>query len=120
MTITHEQALTAYRTMMSISGKPTKAAVSLKLFRLKKQLRDAVDFVTEEETKLVEQYGGQITADGRILIDDADKRTAFAAALEEVYKMDFAFGEKAKLKTADLPEMSVADLEALDPFVDFD
>lgn len=118
--MTHEQAITGYRTLMTMSGKTAKAAVSLSLFRLKKRLRDAVDFVTEEEQKLVEQYGGKITEDGRILIDDDAKRVEFNQRINDVYKTEFSFGEKAKLRTADLPEMSVADLEALDPFVDFE
>lgn len=120
MAITHEKALTAYRTLMTLSGKPAKAGVSLKLFKLKKILRDAVDFVSEEEQKLVEQYGGQITQDGRILIDDEKKREKFRKALEDVYNTDFEGPEKVKLRASDLPELSITDLEALEDFIDFD
>lgn len=118
---THGQALKAFKVVLEIGQAKTDAPVSLALFRLKKRLRDAVDFVSEEEQKIVESCDGTIDPDtGIVKIDDPEKRIEFAQKQMEVYTMPYDFGEKVKLPIAGLPKMTEADIEILDLFVDFD
>lgn len=75
--MTQAQAVQAYGTLMKIGGKVT-GADAFALFRLRKQLREVVEFQVEEEQKLVDKYGGKVE-NGRILIPDVEKRAAFIA-----------------------------------------
>lgn len=117
--VTHMQALQAFKTASEIGKKEMDAPVSLTLFHLKKSLQDAVDFVSQEESKLIESCSGTVTPEGTVKIEDKKKLAEFIKKQSELYKMEYEFSNKVNLSVSGLPKVKESDLEALDPFVDF-
>ena len=119
MAQTQRQALRAYTAIRDMGRKATgKAAFSL--FRMKQQLRDIVEFQAEEEQKLVEQFGGQVSEEGMILIADDAQREKFLKEKEKLYAMELDPAvEPVTVELSGLPEINMDEIEALDGFVEF-
>lgn len=120
MKTTHEKAIAAYKAIASIGQQPITAGTAIQLFRLRKALQDAVDFVTEQEKKLVGEAGGQITEEGMIIVADPDKRKKFNERLLDVYRTEYEAPDAITLRASDLPKLTILDLDALDGFVNFE
>ena len=120
MKTTHGTAVTALITINRIGQSPMPSFAAYKLFRLKKKLKDAADFQTEQETKLVEEMGGQIGERGKVNFDDPEKYIQFAEKQKELSDMEYEVeGEKIGMYMTELPNLSVGDMETLDPFIDW-
>ena len=91
------------------------------MFRLKKKLKDVVEFQTEQENAIVEELGGKVLENGSVLFDDKSKYPEFAAKQKELDEMECEVegDEKIIMVMKEMPEMSIADLEALEPFIDW-
>ena len=120
MKSTHGKALKAYLTLQAMGSKQIPSSTAYKLFKLKKALLDVVEFQTEEEKKLVDECGGTITENGTIIIEDAEKRKEYAAKYKELEQMecDVEYNQ-IKLSSAEIKEMSINEMEALEDFVNF-
>jgi len=119
MKTSQEKVLTAYAALMRIR-KTVKGKDALDLFHLKNQLQENIDFQSEEEMKLITEYGGTVTENGVILIADDGKKKAFTQAMIELRKMEIEV--KADIPTVSLernPEITMEDIEQLDGFVNF-
>lgn len=118
METTQGKAVLAYTTIAQMSRKPMPSFAAYKLFRLKKALAPVVEFQSEQEQKMVDEFGGRITENGMILIEDTDKRRAFAEKHKELDGMTCEVETgKIEMHMKELPDLSVADMETLDDFV---
>jgi len=119
MKTTQGKVLTAYTALMRIRGK-VRGKDALDLFHLKNQLQEFIDFQGEEEMKIVEEHGGQVTPEGAVLIADEEKRKAFQKAMVDLRGMEVEV--KADIPTLNLernPDITMEDIEQLVDFVNF-
>ena len=117
---TQQKAIAAFSTLTALRKK-VKGKDALSLFRLKAALQINLDFQTEEEMKLVSEYGGRVTDDGRIIIENAEKRTAFQQAFAELGKLECEVScDPVSVSLDKSPEITLEEIEALDGFVNFE
>ena len=121
MKLKQRQAVSAFTSLVTIARKPMPSFAAYKLFRLKKKLKDVIDFQTEQEQKIVDELGGTVAENGTVLFDDKSKYPEFAAKQKELDEMECEIegDDKIIMVMKELPEMSIADIEALEPFIDW-
>lgn len=121
MKIKQKQAVQAFTSLVTIARKPMPSFAAYKLFRLKKKLKDVVEFQTEQENSIVEELGGKVLENGSVLFEDKSKYPEFAARQRELDDMECEVegDEKIVMVMKELPELSIADLENLEPFIDW-
>ena len=116
--MTQRRAVEAYGALVRI-GTKVSGETAFALFRLKKALQTSVDFQIEEEQKLIEKHGGKITAEGRVIIADDAEREAFLADRKELGDVECDV-QPVTIRAEKVPEITLADIEALDGFVIFE
>ena len=117
MKTTQRRAVLAHRIIQRMSMRVAgKAAFSL--FRLKKQLKEIMDFQGEEQEKLVKKYGGAIADNGMILIADQEKRKEFDQEDKELGAMECEI-QPVDIRAKDVPDITLEEIEILDGFVNF-
>lgn len=120
METTQGKAVAAYVTISQMSRKPMNSFAAYKLFRLKKALAPVIEFQSEQEQKIVEELGGRITEAGAIMIEDKDKRKEYNDRHRDLEGMSCEINtEKITMVMKELPELSVADMETLDEYIDW-
>jgi len=120
ITSTMDKTLSAYMALNQIRNK-VRGKTALDLFHLKNILKENIDFLNEEEVRLVEEHGGKITESGAILFADKEKRGAYQKARTELGEMETEI--KADQVTVNLeqnPEITMQEIEMLDGFVIFE
>ena len=115
--MTQGEAVKAYGTIIRMGQKATGAA-AFSLFRLKKELKEIFEFQNEEEQKIVQKFDGQIIEGGILVIADKEKREKAIAEIEELHKMECDI-HTVQIPAAAIPEITLAEIEALDGFVEF-
>ena len=119
MKSTQGKVLAAYTTIVRIGRKPMESKAAYKLFKLKKAMQDSVDFQAEQEEKFVTELGGEISAEGRIVFKDADKGAEYNGKRKALAEMECEIGiDKPLFNVRELPEISIAELETLDDFIE--
>lgn len=126
MKTTHKKAVNAYITLVKMSDIRRAPATQIKLFKLKKLLQPPFEFVNEEESKLVNDFGGTITQTGQITFDgdNEEREKKVKAYNEERNKLldlecDVDLEKPMPIHSAELKEISLAEMEALEEFVEF-
>lgn len=121
MKTTQGKTISAFSALAGLSRKPMNSFTAYKLFKLKKALAPVIEFQSEQEEKLVAEHGGQITENGQIMIADPEKRKAFNAAHRELGELecDVDIPGKISLAMKEITDISVADMEALDDFIEW-
>ena len=115
-----KQALKAYTTIIAM-GKRVRGKAAFGLFRLKKDLKEVIDFQAEEEMKLIEKYGGTIMEGGIVTIEDEEKRLAFLKEKEELGEMDIDQEiNPVTIGTDSITDINIWEIEALEGFVNFE
>lgn len=118
MKTTQGKVLTAYTALTRIRNR-VKGKDALALFQLKNRMQENIDFQGEEELKLVDEYGGQVT-DGMVLIADEEKRKGFNAAMAELRQMEVEIkADKPEISMDRCPEITMEDIEQLHEFINF-
>ena len=119
MELNHGQAYTAFLALNQIRGM-VKGMDALHVFSLKNQLKPAIDFIAEEEVKLVGDYGGTITETGMILIPDKEKRPAYMKARQELDNLPLQNQpEPITIQIDRCPDVTAEQIEQLAGFVNF-
>ena len=116
--MTQGDAVRAYGAITRMGSKATGAA-AFTLFRLKKGLQEIFEFQNEQEKELVQKFGGQLIENGLVVIADKEKREQFQAEVEKLHGMECDI-QPVKIPAAAIPEISLAEIEALDGFVIFE
>ena len=115
--MTQGEAVKAYKAIIRMGNKAAGEA-AFSLFRMKKQLKEIVDFQSEEEEKLIKKHGGAVTEAGQVIIVDPKEREAFLKEREEIEKMECNVAPVI-IRADNIPEITLAEIEALDGFVNF-
>lgn len=119
MKTTQGKVLTAYTALRRI-GKKVRGKDALDLFHLKRKLQENIDFQGEEEMRLVEEFGGQVSQDGVVLIADEEKRQAFNNAMLELRAIEVEIDTPAPVISLERnPDITMDDIEQLDGFINF-
>lgn len=119
MKATQKQALTAYILLNQMSAKPLNSFTAYKLYRLKKALKDPVEFQIEQERKIAEDLGGEITEDGRLNLPEG-KAEEYESRHKELVEMECDIdAEKVEIHMKELPNISMADMETLEAFIEW-
>lgn len=121
MKVTQKQAISAFTSLVTIARKPMPSFAAYKLFHLKKRLKDVVEFRTEQDESIVKEMGGEVLENGSVLFAEKEKYPEFAAKQKELDEMECEVegDEKIIMVMKELPELSIADLEQLEPFIDW-
>ena len=119
MKTTQQKAVVAFTTITSMGQKPMNSLTAYKFFKLKKALKDAVDFQAEEEMKIINELGGSVTETGEIKLED-DKRAEFIARHKEMEEMECEINsDRVEIMLSEIKDISLADMEILEPFVEW-
>lgn len=121
MRIRMSKAVDAYKVVSGMGQKSMQVQTALKLFRLKKALEPQFEFYREQETRLIKTNGGTISETGNVKFTDAEKQLTFLQERREMNEMEVDLEtEPVKINCADLKEITVNELEALDGLIDFE
>lgn len=120
MKTTQRNAINAYSVIAVMARKQMNSLAAYKLFKLKKALSDIVEFQAEQERKFVGEHGGSISETGRVTFEDKAKEAEYNKAYKELQNMECDVQiEKATMCLVDIPEITIAEIEVLDPFIEW-
>ena len=118
MKTTQRKVIEAYGTLNQM-GRKVSGQTAFALFRFKQQqLKPVVEFQGEEEVKLVDKFGGKITEEGRIIFDDDQKRAEFLKEQRKLGEMECEV-ETIEIRTDEVPEITMQEIETLDGLIIF-
>lgn len=115
----------AYHTIEKFEDKDVPLKVSYALFKTKSLIKDQVDFQLKKEREIFEKYKPSALDDGALKFESNEQAQEFAvefdSKINEVAEMDIDLGEykKFKIPIDQLVDISVQDIEALEPFIEF-
>ena len=119
MKTTQQKAVVAFTTITRMGQKPMNSLTAYKFFKLKKALKDTVDFQAEQEMKIIEELGGSVTEAGEIKLDD-DKRAEFIEKHKELEELECEINsDRVEIKLSEIKDISLVDMETLEPFVEW-
>ena len=102
-------------------GKKATGEAAFSLFRMKQQLRDIVEFQSEEEAKLVDKLGGKITESGQIIFAGDEEKRAFIEGKKKLGSMEIDPAiEPVRIAPDKIPEINMDEIEALQGFIIFE
>ena len=117
---THGKAYNAFLALNQLRGM-VKGMDALHVFHLKNMLRESVDFLSEEEIRLVKDAGGTITDGGMVVIPDEEKKREYLQARKELDEMPCEIQtEPIRILIGRCPDVTVAQIEMLDGIVVFE
>ena len=120
ITTTHGKAYAAFMAIVQIRNM-VKGMDALHAFHMKNALKDSVDFIGEEEIRLVEEFGGVIAETGQILIPDKKKQVEYIKARKQLDDMPCEIQtEPIRIRIDRCPDVNAEQVEALDGFVIFE
>ena len=107
----------AYSALIQM-GKKVTGQTAFKLFVLKKKLDEVVQFLLEEEKKLIEKYNGIVNENGLIRFEDEKNSESFFKEKAELYGGDYEV-EPVEIEIDLVPDVTMEEMIALDGFVVF-
>ena len=94
---------------------------ALHLFHLKNMLRESVDFMAEEDVRMVTDAGGVITDTGMVIIADKEKRAENMKARKELDEQETEIHtDPVVIRIDRCPDITAEQIELLDGFVIFE
>lgn len=117
--------INAYKTINKINGDKLPLKVSYALFKTKQLLQPHVDFQMQREKDVYSKYKYTVQHDGVIKFADKDTANEFADEIQktinEMMELDVDLGQfnKQEIDASEDMQLSVSDIEALSPFIDF-
>lgn len=118
---TQKEAVAAYKILSKISSQPMSWKTAYWMSKLKKKLGAQLDFQKECEEKLFEKYQPEQTEEGRLKLKTPEEARAFDKEWEEIGSIELADlqFQKVYIPETENLQISMADMEALDGFVQF-
>lgn len=116
---THGKAYNAFIALNQIRN-VVKGMDALHVFHMKNKLKDSVDFMSEEEIRIVNEYGGTITDVGKVIIPDKEKVIEYIKARKELDELPCEIDtEPIVIRIDRCPDVTGEQIENLDGFVEF-
>lgn len=113
----------AVKALNRLSSLPLPVRDAYNVFTLGKALEPNYEFVTEQEKKIIQKYGGIIGRDGNISFGDQSNTQEFENEMNELSNMDVEIKfEPVTLSFDALGDSKItpADIMALNGFVNFE
>lgn len=115
-----ERFVNAYKVIQKYESEKMPLDISYGLFKVKKILQDQWDFEVSREEEIYNRYKPSSDEKGNFKFDSPEDQKNFVKELTDLLSMDIDMDiEKVKIKFDDRIEMSLADIEALDDFIEF-
>ena len=93
---------------------------ALHLFHLKNMLKESVDYMAEEDVRMVADAGGVITETGMVIIADKEKQKEYVKARKELDDMETEIQtDPVVILISRCPDVTVEQIERLEGFVIF-
>ena len=116
---THGKAYNAFIALTQVRSL-VKGMDALHVFHMKNMLKEAVDFMAEEEIRLVHEAGGAITESGMVIIPDPGKKAEYMKSRAELDGMPYEVkADPVVIRIERCPEVTGEQIEMLAGFVDF-
>ena len=119
------EAVNAYLAAEEMSREKWPYAVALALVKVKRRVKDEVDFFVAKERELVETYAAKdergnirLTSAGTFVFKDPAQGPAYEAARKELCDMEIEM-ERRPIRVAAPAEIKPAYIEGLEGFVEF-
>ena len=113
-------AYNAYVTINQIRNK-VKGIDALHVFHMKNMLKESVDFMAEEDARLVSESGGTVTETGMVIIADKARRSEYLKARKELDDQETEIqAEPITIMIDRCPDVTAEQIEMLDGFVIFE
>lgn len=120
MKATQKQVLVAYIRLNRMATRPLNSLTAYKLYRVKKALEVPMEFQIEWERRIAGELGGEITEEGMPKFPDDKAKEEYDSRRKELLEMECEIdAEPAEIHMTELPNISIADIEALEPFIDW-
>lgn len=121
MKTTHRKAVEAYLTLVKLSDVRRAPATQIKLFKLKKLLQPSFEFTGEEEKKLIEELGGVVDDLGKVTFQKTEDLVQYNKERIKLLELECEVDleKKMTVHSEELKEISLAEMEALETFIDF-
>lgn len=116
---THGKAYNAFLALNELRS-IVKGIDALHVFHMKNELKEAVDFMAEEELRYVQDAGGTVTETGMVIIPDKDKRVEYMKNRKELDEMPYEVNaEPIVIQIERCPDVTGEQIEMLAGFVEF-
>lgn len=113
-------AYNAFVTINQIRNK-VKGIDALHIYHMKNMLTESVDFMAEEDARLVSEAGGTVTDSGMVIIADKAKRSEYLKARKELDNQETEIqADPITIMIERCPDVTAEQIEMLDGFVVFE
>ena len=115
------QIVKAYKVIEKYEDKELPLDISFAFFKLKKLLQAQWDFQIETEKKIFGRHKIQQTENNVLQFETAEDTNDFFEELNDLAELDVDLSfKKIKVNIGDRMNLSIADLEALDEFMEIE
>lgn len=116
---THGEAARAQKILQGFTGREMNTRTAYRMLKLKRELETEIEFLGEEQMKLIRKHGFSVEPDGRVLFGERGEEfdeylREWDAVLAEEADIE---AEKIDLRGENDLRMSIEEMEALEPFV---
>lgn len=118
MIMKQQQIVDAYKTILKFEEKELPLKTSYQLFKLKKKLTTQWEFELDKEKEIMEKYHPTYN-ENRLVFKSAEDQNGYANDMIELLSMEVDDIEKTDIEFGEEFGISIADIEALDEFVNF-
>lgn len=116
---THGKTYSAFIALSQIRGM-VRGMDALHVFHFKTVLQESVDFLTEEEMRLVQEADGIISGNGTVMITDRKKRETYLAERKKIDELPCEISaDPIMIRIDKCPDVTAEQIEMLDGFVIF-
>lgn len=116
---THGKTYSAFIALSQIRGM-VRGMDALHVFHFKTVLQESVDFLTEEEMRLVQEADGIITGTGTVIIPDKAKREQYLTERKKLDELPCEIpADPITIRIDKCPDVTAEQIEMLDGFVIF-
>lgn len=120
MKVIQGKVIPAMATINSLGQTSMKSATAYKLFRLKKAMETIIEFQVDQEQKIIDELGGEITQNGMVHFANQENGVKFAERRDELANMECDLDiEKQDIFMSEIPEISIAGIESLEEFINW-
>lgn len=119
METTHGKVFAAFVTLSQIRSM-VKGIDALHVFHMRNRLKESVDFLSEEEMRLVQEADGIISENGTVMIPDREKRETYLAERRKIDELPCEIpADPITIRIDRCPDVTAEQIEMLDGFVIF-